>query len=98
MKPVSKEILKNTANTMMFDITDEECELLVKEFEIVIKQMELIGDIEGVDQAERMAFPFDISNDYLREDIPTTPLNKEDVLKNAPEVKDGQIRLPKVVK
>ena len=98
MKEVTKEILKNTAKTLMFDITDEECELLFKEFDIIIKQMELIGEIDGVDQAERMTFPFEVSNSFLREDEPTTPLAKDDVLKNAPEVVNGQIKLPKVVK
>ena len=98
MKEVTKEILKNTAKTLMFEISDEECELLFKEFDIIIKQMELIGEIDGVDRAERMTFPFEVSNSVLREDEPTTPLSKDDVLKNAPEVVNGQIKLPKVVK
>ena len=98
MKEVTKEILKNTAKTLMFEISDEECELLFKEFDIIIKQMELIGEIDGVDQAERMTFPFEVSNSFLREDEPTPPLSKDNVLKNAPEVVNGQIKLPKVVK
>ena len=98
MKEVTKEILKNTAKTLMFEISDEECELLFKEFDIIIKQMKLIGEIDGVDQAERMTFPFEVTNSFLREDEPTIPLNKDDVLKNAPEVVNGQIKLPKVVK
>ena len=98
MKVINKEILKNTAEKLMFEFTDEECDRLVEEFDIIIKQMELIEDIDGVDQAERMTFPFEVSNFYLREDEPTTPMNKEDVLKNAPDVCNGQIRLPKVVK
>ncbi len=98
MKKVSKEILKNTANKLMFDMTDEQYEMLVKEFSILIKQMEFIGDIPNVDDAEPMTFPFDITNDLLREDEPTSPLKREDVLKNASDVVDGQIRLPKVVK
>ena len=40
---------------------------------------------------------FDVSIDYLRDDIPEEPLKAEDVLKNAGNVKDGQIKLPKVV-
>ena len=98
MKKVSKEILKNTANKLMFDMTDEQYDMLVKEFSILIKQMELIGDIPNVDDAEPMTFPFDITNDLLREDEPTSPLKREDVLKNATDVVDGQIRLPKVVR
>ena len=98
MKQVTKEILKNTANKLLFDMSDEQFEQLVKEFEIITKQMELIKDIPGVDDAERMTFPFDNANTYFREDIQSSPLNRDEVLKNASDVKDGQFRLPKVVK
>ena len=98
MKKVSKEILKNTANKLMFDMTDEQYDMLIKEFEVLIKQMELIGDIPGVDDAKPMTFPFEVTNDFLREDEVASPLKQEEVLKNATDVVDGQIRLPKVVK
>lgn len=98
MKVINKEILKNTAEKLMLEFTEEEYDRLVEEFDIIIKQMELIEDIDGVDQAERMTFPFEVTNSYLREDEPNEPLSKEEVLKNAPEVSNGQIKLPKVVK
>ena len=98
MKTVTKEVLKTTANKLMFDMSDEQYDQLVSEFVILIKQMNLIGEIEGVDTAEPMTFPFDVSNDFLREDVATAPENKDEILKNSADVVDGQIRLPKVVK
>ena len=98
MKTVTKEVLKTTANKLMFDMSDEQYDNLVKEFDILIKQMNLIGEIDGVDTAEPMTFPFDVTNDYLREDVASTPVDKEEILKNSADVVDGQIRLPKVVK
>ena len=98
MKTVNKEILKNAANKLMFDMSDEQYDQLVKEFDIIIKQMNLIGEIPGVDDAAPMTFPFDVTSSYLREDAPTAPLNIDDALRNAKDVVDGQIRLPKVVK
>lgn len=98
MKTVTKDVLKSTANKLMFDMSDEQYDQLVGEFDILIKQMNLIGEIEGVDTAEPMTFPFDVTNDYLREDVATLPENKDEVLRNAADVVDGQIRLPKVVK
>ena len=98
MKTVTKEVLKTTANKLMFDMSDEQYDNFVKEFDILIKQMNLIGEIEGVDTAEPMTFPFDVSNDFLREDVATAPENKDEILKNSADVVDGQIRLPKVVK
>lgn len=97
MEKITKEILKKAANNLMFDMTDEEYETLMKEFEVIIQQMEIISTIEGVDEVEPMTFPFEVTNDYLREDVPETPLNREEALKNAKDVVEGQIRLPKVV-
>lgn len=98
MKTVSKEILKNAANKLMFDMPDEDYEQLVEEFGVITKQMELIGEIPGVDDATPMTFPFEVTNTYLREDVATKPLDRDDALRNAKDVVDGQIRLPKVVK
>lgn len=98
MKTVTKEVLKTTANKLMFDMSDEQYDQLVTEFDVLIKQMNLIGEIEGVDSAEPMTFPFEVTNDYLREDVATVPEDKEQILKNSADVVDGQIRLPKVVK
>ena len=97
MKKVDKSVLKEAANKLMFDMSEEQYDTLLEEFEIIIKQMELISDIPGVDDAEPMTFPFDVTSSFLREDIPEEPLNREDALKNAKDVVDGQIRLPKVV-
>ena len=98
MKPVNKETLKEAANKLMFDMTDQEYETLLEEFDILMQQIDLMGEIPGLDNIEPMVFPFDVTNDYLREDTPSKPLNQEEVLKNVSDVVDGQIVLPKVVR
>ena len=98
MKQVTKDVLKKTANNLMFDMTDAEYDQLVKDFDVILKQIKIFESIEGIDEVEPMTFPFDVTNDYLREDKVTVPENREDILRNANDVKDGQIRLPKVVK
>ena len=97
MKNVDKKLLAQAASSLMFEMNDKELDTLLEEFNIILKQMELIGKIDGVDSASPMTFPFDVSNSFLREDEPTAPLVQEDSLKNASDVVDGQIRLPKVV-
>lgn len=98
MKKVTKEVLQESANKLLINLNDKELETLLIDFDIIISQMKLISDIPGVDDVEPMTFPFEITDDYLREDIPETPLDKDEVLKNAHDIVDGQIRLPKVVK
>ncbi len=97
MNKVNKEILKDAANRLLFDMSDEEYDTLLDEFGIINEQFSLIGKIEGVDDVEPMTFPFEVTIDILREDEPGTPLKKEDVLRNAGSVQDGQIKLPKVI-
>ncbi len=97
MKPVSKEVLKTAASKMMFEMDDNQYDQLIKEMNIFLEQVDLIGDIPHIDEVTPMTFPFEVINSYLREDEVEEPLSQEEALKNASDVKDGQIRLPKVV-
>lgn len=98
MKNINKETLKMAANKLMFDMSEEQYNHLLNEFDVIVSQMNLIGKIEGVDNATPMTFPFDVTSTKLREDVATTPLERDVALKNAKDVVDGQIRLPRVVK
>ena len=71
-------------------------ELLEKEFEIILKQMELIG-ANDVDDYSPMVFPFDVTVTYLRDDDVVETISTEEALSNAKDVVENQIRLPKVV-
>ena len=97
MKTVDKNVLKGAANKLMFDMEESEYDTLLEEFDVIIKQMKLISEIPGLDEIQPMTFPFKVTTSYLREDIATEPLPRDTALKNASDVVDGQIRLPKVV-
>jgi len=97
MKAVNKDVLKDAANRLLFDMSDEQYDMLLEEFHIIQTQFELIGKIKGVDETTPMTFSFDVTISLMREDVPSTPLSRDEVLKNAKSVQDGQIKLPKVV-
>ena len=97
MKTVNKKILKDVANKLMFDMEDAQYDTLLEEFDVILKQMDIISEIPNIDDVEPMTFPFDVTTTYLREDFAVKPLSQEEALKNAGDVVDGQIRLPKVV-
>lgn len=97
MKTITIDVLKDAANRLLFDLSEEEYETLYEEFQTLKKIMGKIGEIKDLDNYEPMTFPFDCSTSYLRDDVAVSPLKQEDVLKNAGSVKDGQIKLPKVV-
>ena len=98
MKKVTKEILKESAQKLMFEMSEEQYENILNEFDLIYSQMKIIGEIEGVDEVEPMFFPFDVTNDYLREDVPTTPIERKELLRNTKDVENGFISLPRVVK
>lgn len=64
---VTKEKLKYYANKLMFDMSDKEYDTLLNEFDVMLKHMDLIGQIKDLEKVEPMSFPFEISNIELRE-------------------------------
>ena len=97
MKTINKATLLDIANKLMFDMENEQYDTLIDEFDVILKQMQIISEIPSVDELEPMTFPFDVKTTFLREDVASTPLKNEEALKNADKVTNGQIRLPKVV-
>lgn len=97
MKEVNKDVLKEASHKLLFEMSEEEYDTLLKEFEVITKQMELISEIDGVDETTPMTFPYEVFTTELREDVAEETLSREEALKNAGDVVDGMIRLPKVV-
>ena len=97
MKTYNIEVLKDASHRLLFEMSDEQYDTLLKEFDIVTSQMKLIGEDSSIDSYEPMVFPFECTTSYLREDEPEAPLTREEALKNAHNKMGGQIKLPKVV-
>lgn len=94
---VTKEKLKDYANKLMFDMSDKEYDTLLNEFDVMLKHMDLIGQIKDLEKVEPMSFPFEISNIELREDIVKNEILTEEALKNTSEVSFNEVKVPKVV-
>ncbi len=94
---IEKNKLKDYANKLMFDMNDEEYEILQNEFAIILKHMDLINKIEGISKVKPMTFPFTIEGVNLREDVIKDKISNEEALSNAKEIENGEIKVPKVV-
>lgn len=94
---IEKEKLKEYALKLMFDMEDSEYETLKQEFDIILKQMDLIGKIENIENIEPMTFPFVTYQAKWRSDEVKNTLTVDEIIKNAKEVKDNQVKVPKVV-
>lgn len=96
---ITKDKLELYAKKLMFEMNDSEYETLMNEFEIILKQMEFIGNIKDIDKVSPMTFPFDLELDdsYLREDLSNNEICFEDMKVNVKEYENDMVKVPKVV-
>lgn len=94
---IKKELLKDYAKKLMFDMEEEEYKTLEKEFEILLKQMDIISSIEEIKGVEPMIFPFELSDVVLRDDNFNRNISVEEALSNTDSKKGKEIKVPKVV-
>jgi len=94
---MDKDTLKMLANKLMFTMEESEYDTLLEEFDTMIKQMDLIGEIKGIENVEPMVYPFPIDDACLREDEVVDELEIDEILKNSGSTLYNQVKLPKVV-
>ena len=94
---MDKEMLEMLANKLMFTMNDSEYDTLLDEFDIILKQMDLIGKIDNIENVEPMSYPFELEDVVLREDEVIDELEIDEILQNSGSNLYNQVKLPKVV-
>jgi aspartyl/glutamyl-tRNA(Asn/Gln) amidotransferase C subunit len=97
MKPINRPLLLDASTRLLFTMTDEQYDVLIQEFDVLLKQMSLIGKIAGVDALAPMTFPLPVSVTTMRDDQVQPSLTQAETVQNASRHLQGQIQLPKVV-
>lgn len=97
MNKFTSEMVDNYANKLLFKLTPEENKMVLDEFEVIDKTIDLINEIEGLNELEPMTHALDNFEVDLREDIPEESIKVEDALKNAGAIEGREIEVPKVV-
>lgn len=95
MSRISKEEVKHVANLARLAITEEETEMFTNQLDAIIKFAEQLNELDttGVEPTTHV---LEMKN-ILREDKAEKGLPVEDVVKNAPDHKDGYIRVPSIL-
>ncbi|MBP3952552.1 Asp-tRNA(Asn)/Glu-tRNA(Gln) amidotransferase subunit GatC [Bacillus suaedae] len=95
MSRISEEQVKHVANLARLAITEEEATMFTQQLDAIISFAEQLNELDttGVKPTTHV---LDMKN-VLREDKPDKGLPIEDVLKNAPDHEDGQIRVPSIL-
>lgn len=95
MTRISTEQVKHVANLARLAITEEETEKFTKQLDAIITFAEQLNELD-TENIEPTSHVLDMKN-VLREDIPQKGLPQQEVLKNAPEHQDGQIKVPSIL-
>ncbi|MCM3570182.1 Asp-tRNA(Asn)/Glu-tRNA(Gln) amidotransferase subunit GatC [Neobacillus mesonae] len=95
MSRISIEQVKHVANLARLAITEEEAETFTKQLDKIITFAEQLNELD-TENVKPTYHVLDMKN-VLREDIPKPGLPQEVVLKNAPEHKNGQFKVPSIL-
>lgn len=95
MAHISKEDVEHVAHLARLSVSDENVEKLTEELDAIIGFAEQLDELDTTD-VEPTSHVLDIHN-VLREDTIQPSLDREEALKNAPDQKDGQVKVPSVL-
>jgi len=87
--------VKYVANLARLAITEEEAEKFTNQLDAIITFAEQLNELD-TDNVEPTSHVLEIKN-VMREDIAKAGLSVEEVLKNAPEHENGQIKVPSII-
>lgn len=97
MAKFTEEMVRDYADKLLIGLTDEETKMVLDEFEIIDKNIDLINKIPNIEEVEPMTHCLDRTIDFLREDEVEESVDLDDLLKNSDDKLNDQIRVPKVV-
>ncbi|MYL43145.1 Asp-tRNA(Asn)/Glu-tRNA(Gln) amidotransferase subunit GatC [Virgibacillus salexigens] len=95
MADISKDQVKHVAHLARLDITEQEAEMFTDQLSSIITYAEQLNELDTTD-VEPTTHVLDIKN-VLRKDEPKKWITQEEAMKNAPDQKDGQYRVPSIL-
>ncbi|WP_353856478.1 Asp-tRNA(Asn)/Glu-tRNA(Gln) amidotransferase subunit GatC [Bacillus sp. Bos-x628] len=95
MSRISIEEVKHVAHLARLAITDEEAEMFTEQLDSIISFAEQLNEVD-TENVEPTTHVLKMKN-VMREDVPNKSLSIEAVMKNAPDHKDGYIRVPSIL-
>lgn len=92
MSRITNDQVKHVANLARLSITEEETDMFTRQLDAIITFAEQLNELD-TENVPPTYHVLEMKN-VLREDIPQKGLPRDEVLKNVPEHKDGQIKVP----
>lgn len=97
MSKFTKELVDDYASKLLIGLTEEENQMVLKEFDIIEENISYITKIPNISEVEPMTHALDNFEFSLRDDEKEESISIEDLLKNCEFYDDREIEVPKVV-
>lgn len=95
MSRISKEQVLHVAHLARLDMNEGEAETYKEQLDRIITMAEKLDELD-TSNIKPTSHVFDINN-VMREDQMEKGLPRDEVLKNAPDHQDGQIKVPSII-
>lgn len=97
MEKFTREMVEKYADKLLIGLTEEEVNMVLSEFDIIDKNIDLINKIPNIENVEPMTHCLDNFEYVLREDEVEESVEINDLLQNCDDYMDREVRVPKVV-
>ena len=97
MSKFTSEMVDSYADKLLIGLTPEENKMVLDEFDVIDKNIDLINAIDNISSVEPMTHTLDDFEYELREDVVEESIPIEDLLRNSDDHTDTEIVVPKVV-
>lgn len=94
----TKDIINDYADKLLIGLSDEETNLLVKEFDVINDNMAKINDVKGLENVTPLHFPQDLETKEIRDGKTLRMIDIDDALKNCDDYIDREVEIVRVVK
>ena len=93
---VDMEVVKHLAELSNFSVSEGEAQSLQKDLSGIVKYISQLDELntEGIEPTYQV---FEMENVWREDEIQKQDASREELLALAPEVKDNQIKVPKVL-
>jgi len=97
MGKFTKEMVDDYADKLLIGLTEEENKMVLDEFDIIDKTLDLVNQIPNIKDVEPMTHCLDDFVYELRSDEPEESIPIEELLRNCDDTDGDEIEVPKVV-
>lgn len=97
MGKFTKDMVIDYADKLLIGLTDKEVDMVLSEFEIIDKEIDIINKIPNIENVEPMTHCLDNFIYELREDVIEESIDIDKLLQNCDNHSVDEVKVPKVV-